>query len=182
MSSPLLILGLGNVLLCDDGVGSAAVTALVDQYETPNGVSVLDGGTLGLALLPYLEDASSVILVDAVRADAPPGTLVRLAGDEVGPAVATRLSPHQIGVADLLDGAHWRDRYPSRVLLLGIVPEALDLHVGLSPRVAAALPRLVECVVEEARACGFDFLRRLHVAVTGADERAVDVARLAGMR
>ena len=62
--------------------------------------------------------------------------------------MATRLSPHQIGVADLLDGAHWRDRYPSRVLLLGIVPESLDLEVGLSPRVAAALPRLVECVVD----------------------------------
>ena len=102
---------------------------------------MLDGGTLGLALLPYLEDAESVILVDAVKADAPPGTLVRLAGDDVGPAVATRLSPHQIGVADLLDGAHWRDRYPSRVLLLGMFPESLDLEVGLSPRVAAALPR-----------------------------------------
>jgi hydrogenase maturation protease len=182
MSSPLLILGLGNVLLRDDGVGSAAVAALVDRYETPNRVSVLDGGTLGLALLPYLEDASSVILVDAVRADAPPGTLVRLAGDDVGPAVATRLSPHQIGVADLLDGAHWRDRYPSRVLLLGIVPESLDLEVGLSPCVATALPRLVECVVEEARACGFEFSRRAHVAAAGAGERAVDVARLAGMR
>ena len=138
------------MLLRDDGVGSAAVAALIDQYETPDRVSVLDGGTLGLALLPYLEDAESVILVDAVKADAPPGTLVRLAGDDVGPAVATRLSPHQIGVADLLDGAHWRDRYPSRVLLLGIVPESLDLEVGLSPHVAAALPRLVECVVEGA--------------------------------
>jgi hydrogenase maturation protease len=177
-----LILGLGNVLLRDDGVGSAAVAALVDQYATPNRVSVLDGGTLGLALLPYLEDASSVILVDAVRADALPGTLVRLAGDDVGPAVATRLSPHQIGVADLLDGAHWRDRYPSRVLLLGIVPESLDLEVGLSPRVAAALPRLVECVVEEARACGFEFSRRAQVPTAGAGERVVDVARLAGMR
>jgi hydrogenase maturation protease len=182
MSSPLLILGLGNVLLRDDGVGSAAVAALTDQYEAPDRVSVLDGGTLGLALLPYLEDAASVILVDAIKADAPPGTLVRLTGDEVGPAVATRLSPHQIGVADLLDGAHWRNRYPSRVLLLGVVPESLDLELGLSPRVAAALPHLVECVVEEARACGFAFSRRADVASRGSGERALDVGRLAGMR
>jgi hydrogenase maturation protease len=181
MSSPLLILGLGNVLLGDDGVGSAAVAALVDQYETPDRVSVLDGGTLGLALLPYLEEASSVVLVDAVRAEAPPGALVRLAGDEVGPAVATRLSPHQIGVADLLDGARWRDRYPSRVVLLGIVPESLDLDVGLSPSVAASLPALVECVVEEARACGFQFSRRANVVRVDDDGRAIDVARLAGM-
>ena len=179
MSRSLLVLGLGNVLLRDDGVGSAAAAALAADYEPPPGVSVLDGGTLGLALLPYLEDAAHVILVDAVRADAAPGTLVRLEGDDVGPVVATRLSPHQIGVADLLDGAHWRGRYPSRVLLLGIVPESLDLDVGLSPRVAAALPMLVERVVEEARASGFEFSRRANVLPV--DGRAVDVARLVGL-
>jgi hydrogenase maturation protease len=182
MSSPLLILGLGNVLLRDDGVGSAAIAALQDGDEPPAGVSVLDGGTLGLSLLPYLEEASTVILVDAVQADAPPGTLLRLEGEDVGPAVATRLSPHQIGVADLLDGARWRDRYPSRLVLLGIVPESLDLHVGLSPRVAAALPRLVERVVDEARASGFEFSLRVDVADADDDRPAVDVARLAGLR
>ena len=180
MSSSLLILGLGNVLLRDDGVGAAAVARLIDQYELPDSVSALDGGTLGLSLLPYLEDAASVMLVDAVKADAPPGTLVRLERDEVGPAVATRLSPHQIGVADLLDGARCRERYPSRVLLLGIVPESLDLEVGLSPPVAAALPALVDCVVEEARACGFQFSRRANPRVDD-ERRAPDVARLAGM-
>jgi hydrogenase maturation protease len=181
MSSNLLILGLGNVLLRDDGVGAAAVARLIDEYDAPDSVSVLDGGTLGLALLPYVEDAASVILVDAVKTDAPPGTLVRLARDEVGPAVATRLSPHQIGVADLLDGAQWRDRYPSRVLLVGIVPESLDLDVGLSPSVAASLPALVECVVEEARACGFEFSRRPNIPRVDNDGCAPDVARLAGM-
>jgi hydrogenase maturation protease len=182
MSSSLLILGLGNVLLRDDGVGAAAVARLIDEYDAPDSVSVLDGGTLGLALLPHVEDAASVILVDAVRTDAPPGTLVRLERDEVGPAVATRLSPHQIGVADLLDGAQWRDRYPASVLLLGIVPESLDLEVGLSPPVAAALPALVESVVEEARACGFEFSRRPNIPRADDDGRALDVARLAGMR
>ena len=68
MNSSLLILGLGNVVLRDDGVGSAAVAALIDAYEPPERVRVLDGGTLGLALLPYLEDAADVILVDAVNA------------------------------------------------------------------------------------------------------------------
>jgi hydrogenase maturation protease len=181
MSSSLLILGLGNVLLHDDGVGSAAVAALIDAYEPPARVKVLDGGTLGLALLPYLEDAASVILVDAVNADVAPGTLVRLERDDVGPAVATRLSPHQIGVADLLDGARWRDRYPSDIVLLGVVPESLDLAVGLSAPVGAALPRLVDCVVEEARARGFEFSRRIDVADAVDDRRVVDVARLAGL-
>ena len=142
---------------------------------------MLDGGTLGLSLLPYLEAADAVILVDAVRAEGRPGTLVRLDGEDVAPAVATRLSPHQVGVADLLDGARWLGRYPERVVLLGLVPESMDLAVGLSPRVRPALPALVERVVDEARSLGFAFRPR------SADEtlpgpRTVDVARLAGMR
>jgi hydrogenase maturation protease len=178
---PLLVLGLGNVLLEDDGVGGAAVARLLDRFDPPAGVRVLDGGTLGLALLPYLEAADAVILVDAIRSDGTPGTVVRLEGDEVGPAVASRLSPHQIGVADLLDGARWLGRYPGRVVLLGLNPASMDLAVGLTPLVRASLPALVERVVEEARALGFVFERRDGDETRAAD-RAVDVARLAGMR
>ena len=178
---PLLILGLGNVLLEDDGVGGAAVSRLLDRFEPPAGVRVFDGGTLGLSLLPYLEAADAVILVDAVRSDDAPGTVIRLDGDEVGPAVASRLSPHQVGVADLLDGARWVGRYPGRVVLLGLTPASMELAIGLSPLVRASLPALVERVVEEARALGFVFERKDGDETRAAD-RAVDVARLAGMR
>jgi hydrogenase maturation protease len=179
----LLVLGLGNVLLTDDGVGSAAVAMLLDRYQPPPGARVLDGGTLGLTLLPYLEDAETAILVDAVKTDAPAGTAVRLNGEEVGPAVSTRLSPHQVGVADLLDGARWRDRYPQRVILLGIVPAAFDLAVGLTPPVAAALPSLVEHIVDEARSLGFMFHRKHRdEATTAVRGSIVDVARLAWVR
>ena len=154
---PLLILGLGNVLCGDDGLGVVAVHRLLRHYEAPLGVRVLDGGTLGLALLPYLEDAQEAILVDAVRTDSQPGAHVRLEGDEVLPAVSARLSPHQVGVADLLDGARWRERYPARVLLLGLVPETLALGVGLSSPVELALPVLVERIAEEARRLGRAF-------------------------
>lgn len=183
MSEPttLLILGLGNVLLEDDGVGGAAVALLLDRFDVPPGARVLDGGTLGLSLLPYLDQADAVILVDAVRTEAPPGTLVRLDGDEVAPAVATRLSPHQVGVADLLDGARWLGRYPRRVVLLGLVPASMDLAVGLSPAVRAALPQLVAGVVDEARALGVEFEPRSAGAAPAAGTR-VDVARLAGVQ
>ena len=177
---PLLILGLGNVLLEDDGVGGAAVSLLLDRFEPPAGVQVFDGGTLGLSLLPYLENADAVILVDAVRADGGPGTLVRLTGDDVAPAVATRLSPHQVGVADLLDGARWLGRYPNRVVLLGLVPASMELSVGLSPRVRASLPDLVEHLIEEAASLGFTFEER-DVDDARRRDRAIDVARLAGM-
>lgn len=158
--TPLLVLGLGNVLLGDDGVGAAALASLNERFEPPDGVRIFDGGTLGLSLLPYVEEAASVILVDAINADAPPGTFVRLDGHDVGPAVATRLSPHQVGVADLLDGARWLDRYPPRLVLLGLVPESIELGVGLSPRVRTAVGDLAERIVEEAGAQGFAFRRR----------------------
>ena len=179
--TPLLVLGLGNVLLEDDGVGAAAVSLLLDRFDAPAGVRVLDGGTLGLSLLPYLQSADAVILVDAVRADGAPGTAVRLDGDEVAPAVATRLSPHQVGVADLLDGARWLDSYPRRVVLLGLVPASMDLVVGLSPRVHAGLSGLVDRIVGEARTLGFVFARK-DPSERPDSAGAVDVARLAGMR
>jgi hydrogenase maturation protease len=153
--SPLLILGLGNLLCRDDGVGAVAAQVIAGTRVIPDGVEVLDGGTLGLALLPYLEDAEQAILVDAIQIDAPPGTLVRLDGDEVGPAVASRLSVHQVGVADLIEAARWRGRIPPTLVLLGVVPETTELGVELSPRVQAALPGLLASVYDEARRLGF---------------------------
>lgn len=158
--SSLLILGLGNLLCRDDGVGVVAAQVIAETSIIPDGVEVLDGGTLGLALLPYLEDADRAILVDAIQVDAPPGTLVRLEGEEVGPAVAERLSVHQVGVADLIEAARWRGRVPPTLVLLGVVPETTELGVDLSPRVEAALPALLASVRAEARSLGFPLVPR----------------------
>jgi hydrogenase maturation protease len=159
-STPLLVLGLGNLICSDDGLGIDAVTRLQRQYEAPEGARVLDGGTLGLSLLPEIETAEQAILVDAVRDEAPVGSFVRLEGDEVAGAVAARLSPHQVGVSDLLEAARWLGRYPSRVVLLGLVPGSIELGLERSAAVEAGLPQLVDRVVEEARRLGFDFRSR----------------------
>ena len=169
----LLILGLGNVLCGDDGLGAVAIARLRERCEIPEGMSVLDGGTLGLSLLPYLEDAEKVILVDAIRAEAQPGAFVRLEGEEVGPAVAARLSVHQVGVADLLDAARWRGRLPEELVLLGLVPETLEVGLARSARVEAGLPGLVDRVVEEARRLGFELNPRSHDAACDSDRSPV---------
>jgi hydrogenase maturation protease len=180
--TPLLVLGLGNLLLEDDGVGSAAIRLLHERYTPPDGTRVIDGGTLGLALLPYLEDADSVILVDAVDTGGPPAEFVRLDGDEVGPAVATRLSPHQVGVADLLDGARWLGRYPKHLVLLGLVPASMELSVELSPDLRRALPGLVTKVVEEAQALGFAFHPKGGDDAPDAVRAAADGDHVVGLR
>jgi hydrogenase maturation protease len=156
----LLILGLGNVLCGDDGVGVAAVERLRRDYELPDGVEALDGGTLGLTLLAHVSGVDDLLLLDAVATGDPPGTLVRLDGDAVGPAVRNRLSVHQIGVADLLDSLHLLDSYPRRVVLVGLVPATLELEYGLSPAVEEHLDDLVRWAAAEARELGYPLALR----------------------
>jgi hydrogenase maturation protease len=158
----VLVLGLGNVLCGDDGLGVVAAQELLRRYELPDGVVVLDGGTLGLSLLPHLEDARRVLLLDAIRADAAPGSFVRLEGDEVAPAAAARLSPHQVGVADLLDALQLLGRWPERLVLLGLVPEDMGLRFGLSAAVTGRLDELCSRAAEELALLGYPLTPRVH--------------------
>jgi hydrogenase maturation protease len=145
------------VLCGDDGLGVAATELLSRRYQIPDGARVLDGGTLGLALMSHIRSLNDVILVDAVRGDGPPGTLVRLEGDDVAPAARHRLSVHQVGVADLLDGLRLLDEYPRKLVLLGLVPETLALGLGRSAAVERQLPMLVTKILEEAGRLGYQF-------------------------
>jgi hydrogenase maturation protease len=157
---PLLVLGLGNLICQDDGLGVAAVIRLLDHYRPAPGVRVLDGGTLGLALLPTLEAADTVLIVDAIRSDGPPGSLVRLEGEDVAQAAENRLSVHQVGVSDLIGAARWQGSLPGRLILLGLVPGSMDLGLERTPAVEAALPALVDAVRAECAALGYPFLPR----------------------
>ena len=151
----LLILGLGNVLYSDDGLGALSVHLVEQQYEIPDGVRVADGGTLGLLLLPLFQQARRIVMVDAIHYPGlVPGELVRLESDEVAPVVQNRLSPHQVGVADLLNGARVLGEMPDELILLGLVPESLAFDVGLSAVVDRQMPALVRRVIAEAERMG----------------------------
>ncbi len=144
-------------MLCgDDGLGAVVIERLQCDFEIPDSVSVIDGGTLGLNLLPMLQESSAAIFVDTIRnGGAAPGTMVRVDGDDVLPAVRQHLSVHQIGVADLLDAARLTGSYPSELILLGLVPDSLELGIGLSPVLQKKLPRLLSALFEEIAKFGF---------------------------
>ncbi len=169
----VLVLGLGNVLCADDGAGVVVAHRLRREYVMPADVRVVDGGTLGLDLLSLVSASDRVILVDAVRAEGAPGTLVRLAGDDVAPAVYERLSMHQIGVADLLAGAALCERYPGEVVIVGVVPERVDLGLGCTPAVTAALPGLADDVLAELRRMGVAPRAREEAAASDSSLRAL---------
>lgn len=165
----LLILGLGNTLCADDGAGVSAADRLAAAYECPPGVEIVDGGTLGLALLPLLRSARQVILLDAVRAGNAPGTVIELDGARVAPAVEAQLSPHQVGVADLLNGASLLGGWPERVHLIGVEPQAITLGWGLNPPVMRAIPEMIRRAVQSAKELGFELRPRPRISKVGAE-------------
>lgn len=145
----ILVLGIGNILWADEGFGVRVIEALDERYELPAHVSVLDGGTQGLYLLPYLEDAAGVIIVDAIDYGLPPATLRLLQDDEV-PAVlgAHKVSLHQTGFQEILALLRLRERAPRRLLLVGVQPERLDDYGGgLTPAVAAQVEPALDAVL-----------------------------------
>lgn len=150
-----LVLGLGNLLLSDEGVGVHVVQRMTRRCQIPPDVRILDGGTLGLNLLPYLQGVTHLIVVDAIDAGRPPGAVVRLAGEAIPTALAHKVSMHQTGLQELLALSQLSGDAPAHVVLLGVQPASLEPGLELSPVIAAQLDFLVDRVVDELRAWGF---------------------------
>ena len=143
-----VVLGLGNMLMADDGVGLAALARLEEEWFVPREVELVDGGTWGMNLLPVIERADRVLILDAIDLGDPPGTLVRLEGDEIPRFLGQKLSPHQIDLREILALAELRGTLPGQVIALGIQPERVELSTTFSPPVAARLDQLVHLAAE----------------------------------
>lgn len=145
----VVVLGLGNLIRCDDGAGIHAIQRLLGDPRFPAGVEVMDGGTLGLQLLPAIEDATHILVLDAVNTGAAPGTIVRYAMSELEPLPGSP-SVHQIGFADMLEGLRWMNKFFNKaIVLLGVQPEQTGWGENLSPTVEAALPALIQATLQE---------------------------------
>ncbi len=144
------MLGIGNPIMGDDGIGIVLLEQLMAAgLEHP--VEFVDGGTIGMSLLPLLEDARSLLVLDAVAGDGPPGTVVHLCGDQLPRLLRGKLSAHQVGLFDVLVAARLRGTEPDRVAVVGLTPGDIDLRVTLSPAVAAAVPAAVALAREVLR-------------------------------
>ena len=150
-SPPLatVVIGLGNPLRADDGVGVRVARLLVEQ-TLPENVEVVDGGTQGLGLITLMEGRQRAILVDAANVGSSPGEFVRFTPDEARlQGDEAHLSVHAGGVRDALLLAQALKVLPDEVIILGVQPANLDWNSALSPEVEAALPSLVEAVLAE---------------------------------
>jgi hydrogenase maturation protease len=138
----------------DDAAGVLVVQALAGKYTFSHELVVLDGGTLGLDLLPYLEGIDRLLVVDAVETGEPVGTLVRMTGDDIPLTLATKVSPHQMGLKDLLLVADLQGYAPKEMVLWGVQPGSIEMDIELSPEVAGAVTTLQKKVLEELAGWG----------------------------
>lgn len=152
-SKPTVVLGLGNAIMGDDGVGLVLLEQLSALHFDPE-VRFVYGGVWGLALLPEFESAGSLLLLDAVHTHAEAGAIVVLEGEAIPRALTLKVSPHQVDVRELLALATLRGALPERIVLVGVQVASVDLSTELSPAVQAALPALLARALDVLAAWG----------------------------
>lgn len=154
----VLILGVGNLLLSDESVGVHLVNHLEEMYHFPEGVELVDGGTAGMELLDFIAGRDHVIIMDAVLTGDSPGTVVTLRDDQVPALFHNKVSPHQLGLSDLLGALKLTDESPRHIFLVGVVPESVEPGLALSDTVSSKMDQMCEQV--------FDYLKEIGITAS----------------
>jgi hydrogenase maturation protease len=144
-----LILGVGNLILSDDGVGIHAVRLLQEKVKANDTITIIDGGTCGLDLLQYLEGIDRLIVLDAAKPDHSPGKLTRITGKKVPAYLSIKTSPHEIGLPELLFAAKLSNIYPKKVIIYCVEAYSLDTGIELSSLVEKQVENLIQQVQAE---------------------------------
>ena len=157
----ITILGIGNILLTDEGFGVRVIEKLFDEYEFPDHVAVVEGGVLGIHLLGTLSKTDHLIVVDAVKNKQPPGTLYRMEKDDLPERILMKNSLHQTDFLETLTLCEMIDKAPQTIVVLGAEPEDIVTHsVELTPVVAAQVDRTVARVLGELDRLGVSYEKR----------------------
>lgn len=150
------MIGLGNILMGDEGVGVHAVEALKRRYVFPEEVCLLDGGTLGLDLLHLIEGVEKVLFVDAVDVKREPGTIAVIQGEDLPSLLEPKLSLHHVGLSDLLFASGFLGTRPAEIVLVGIQPEIMEIGLELSKTIQGRFDKLLETVLEKLQGWGLE--------------------------
>jgi hydrogenase maturation protease len=150
VKAPILVLGIGNILLHDEGLGVFAVEAM-ERLEPLDNVELLDGGTAGADLLDAIADRRKVIVIDALDADVEPGTILRLKPEDLLTDTSGHISLHEFSIAETLRMTRYLHCEPKEVVIVGVKPMDLNPGIGLSNEMTARLPKIIECVLAEIK-------------------------------
>lgn len=155
----IAVLGIGNLLLSDDGVGVHVIKKLQEEYEFPDSVELIDGGTKGLDLLPLFEGKDKILIVDAANFRKEPGTIDTVEGDKIPAFLSSKLSVHQIGLPDTLFAAKLMDITPAEMSLIGIQPKSMETGIELSEEIKDRMEQLINKVLEKLNEWGVEGIK-----------------------
>ena len=149
----ITLLGLGSLLMQDEGVGIHAVRYIQEHYETP-GLEIIDGGTGGMDLLPYIENRDHLLVVDAANFEKEPGYIGVLRDEEIPALFGVKASLHHLGLADVLATAQLMDIAPKEICLIGVQPQTIALGLELTELIQKKLPDLVALIIKQLEEWG----------------------------
>lgn len=160
MKIRISLIGLGNILLQDEGVGVHAVEVLRKRFDFSEDIRLIDGGTLGLDLLPLIEGMEKILFADAANLNEEPGTIAIIEDEEIPSFLAPKLSLHHVGLADLLFASSFLGTRPAKITLIGIQPETMEVGLTLSDTVNKNFEKFLETILEKLREWGVTFRKK----------------------
>lgn len=151
MNRKITILGIGNTLFTDEGVGIHLLPILEEKFKNDEDIEIIEGLTDGMKLLGPVEDAENLIIIDAINAGKDPGTIISLKGDEIPAYFGVKMSIHQMGFQEVLLAAKLRERYPKQIAMFGLQPASLELGLELTEKIAEKLQELAAAVINQVK-------------------------------
>jgi hydrogenase maturation protease len=151
MKNKIALIGLGNILLRDEGVGVHVVNAIKKRYTFSPPVELIDGGTVGLDLLPFFEDYEKILIVDAVDFGKEPGHIESIEDDHIPSVLLPKLSVHHIGLCDVLFAAKLTDLTPEKICLIGVQPESIDVGLEMTEQITSTLGAIMDLIIKKLK-------------------------------
>ncbi|WP_051621188.1 HyaD/HybD family hydrogenase maturation endopeptidase [Paenibacillus sp. UNC451MF] len=151
ISPSVTILGIGNTLYSDEGVGIHILPLLRERLQTYHHVEIIEGATDGIRLLGPVEETEHLIIVDAMNGGEIPGTVYKVVNEEIPAYFGVKMSVHQVGFQEVLFAARIRERLPAHMIMFGVQPASLEFGIGLSATVTSVLVELVDRIEAQLR-------------------------------
>jgi len=150
------VIGTGNILLRDEGIGVHIIRTIGERYRFPDNVRLIDAGTMGIDLLPFIEDSERLLIIDAVDLKKPAGTIELINGKDLPAILNSKISVHQIGLSDLLFAIRFRELPLKEICLIGIQPDSIGTGTELSDVIKEQVDTLIEHTISLLREWGIE--------------------------
>ncbi len=160
MSKKITVLGIGNTILSDEGLGVVAVETLRQRFDFDPPVELIDGGTIGIDLLYFIEDAELLLVLDAISGGGPPGTFYKFKGEEVRKYFRNKVSMHEIGFQEVLGLLELKGKKLKEIVVMGLEPKVIDMGTELSPEVMNNMEKLLDEALSQLREWGVEVLEK----------------------